>query len=583
MPDLTTVANALAAGARASSLESAELEFKEQDPTSLKRTLEILADAVVCLANATGGAIVVGIDDHQSGMAAMIGVDSTLTKDLVIRGVFDRTRPPLSVPVSEDVVDGRRLLTIQVPKGATLYANAKGTATRRVGAECRPFPPDEQRQALASRGLYDWSAETCAASADDLLEEEITKLRRLLRTAGKDDLADLDSGRLLRDLRLVTATGAVTRTAVLLLGRPDALEELIPNYGYAYQYRPTPGSESTTRFRERRPLLAAIERLLDAIDARSTVRALNVGAGVQVQLHDYPLAAVRELAVNALVHRDYEVDGAVEIEHTADRLMVNSPGGLVFGVTPENILTHPSTPRNRLLLEVVTMLQVAERTGQGIDRAYREMLRSGKQPPTFRDHGSRVEAVLPGGKGNDSFARFVTKDLDDDLARDLDALLTLDLLRERKSVSAKILAPHVQRSEAEAERTLRALADRGLIVPARRSATKAYPSYTLTATALADLGRSVSYHRPATEQTDHKVAEHVNEYGFITNQTLRRLFDLGMYPARDLLRDLQTRGVLRKLDGQTSGPGVRYGPGPQFPSRSAQPQPARDTGRARQA
>lgn len=580
MPHLTSIVDALAAGARASSLESAELEFKEHDPSSLKRSLEILADAVVCMANATGGTVVVGIDDDQSGTAALVGVDAALTEDIVIRGIFDRTRPPLSVPVREDVVDGRRLLTIHVPKGATFYANAKGTATRRVGAECQPFPPDEQRQALASRGLHDWSAETCAASTGDLLEEEITRLRRLLRAAGKDDLAGLDGDRLLRDLRLIT-TGGVTRAAVLLLGRPETLGELIPNYGYAYQYRPTPGSESTTRFRERRPLLSAVVRLLDAIEARSTVHSLNVGAGVQLQLHDYPVAAVRELAVNALVHRDYEVDGAVEIEHTADRLMVNSPGGLVFGVTPENILTHPSTPRNRLLLEVITVLQVAERTGQGVDRAYREMLRAGKQPPAFRDHGTRVEAVLPGGRGNDAFTRFVSNDLHDDLARDLDALLTLDLLRDRKSVTARLLAPRVQRSEAEAERVLRALADRELIAPARRSAAKAYPSYTLTATTLAALGRSVTYHRPATEQADHKVVAHVNEYGFVTNQTLRRLFDLEIYPARDLLRDLQRRGVLRKLDGQTSGPGVRYGPGPRFPRHPAQPGQARDTGRAR--
>ena len=69
----------------------------------------------------------------------------------------------------------------------------------------------------------------------------------------------------------------------------------------------------------------------------------------------------------------------------------------MLGVTPQNILTYPSTPRNRLLTEAVSVLQLAERTGQGVDRAYREMLRSGKEPPTFDDSDVMVRAVLIGG------------------------------------------------------------------------------------------------------------------------------------------------------------------------------------------
>lgn len=564
MPTLTEIIEVLTEGVRASTLESTTLEFKQPEP-SLKRTLEILADAVVCFANAEGGTIVLGVDDHASGPEALVGVDTSITEEIVVRGIFDRTRPALSVPVEVRLVAGRRMMAITVPRGATFYANARGTATRRVGTECRPFPPEEHRQALASRGLYDWSAETCDASLTDLVDDEMARLRRLLHAAGKDHLADLDDNRLLRDLRLLTADGGITRSALLLLGNERALQRLIPNYEYAYQYRQTPGAESTARFRENRPLLGAVERLLDAVDVRRTVHSLNARGGVQIQLHDYPTAAVRELVVNAFVHRDYEVEGAVEIEHTGERLNVSSPGGLVFGVTPDNILTHPSTPRNRLLLDVVTLLQVAERTGQGVDRAYREMLRAGKQPPTFRDHGTRVEATLPGGSGNDAFARFVTNDLDTELARDLESLLALDLLRERRSINAEILAPRIQRSPSEAQRTMQLLTERGLVAPSKRTANKAYPSYSLRSETVALMGRSVTYRRPGTESADQKVVAHVNEYGFITNQTLRRLFDLGMYPARDMLRDLQSRGVLHKLDGQTGGPGVRYGPGPSFP------------------
>jgi ATP-dependent DNA helicase RecG len=339
----------------------------------------------------------------------------------------------------------------------------------------------------------------------------------------------------------------------------------VPSYGYAYQYRCSPGSEAMAHLRETRPLLAGIERLLDAVEARRTVHPINVSGGVQLQLHDYPASAVRELAVNAMVHRDYEVEGAVEVEHSPERLVVSNPGGLVFGVTPENILTHPSTPRNRLLLEVVTSLQIAERTGQGVDRVYREMLRVGKPPPAYRDDGARVEVTMPGGTGDESFTRFVSTELDPALAADLEVLLALDHLRYRRTLRAEELAPRIQRSPAEAEAALEKMAHAGLIEPSRRTARRPFPTYSLTPVALSRLGRSVTYHRQTNAGIDRKVVEHVREYGFVTNQTLRRLFDLNVFPARDLLRELQARGILQKLDDKTAGPGIRYGPGPKFP------------------
>lgn len=113
---------------------------------------------MVCLANADGGEIVLGVTDRPGPHGSLQGVNATMTADLVVRGIFDRTRPSLSVPVEERVEDGVRLLVITAPRGATFYANAKGTATRRVGKQCQPFPPEQQKQALASRGLFDWSA-----------------------------------------------------------------------------------------------------------------------------------------------------------------------------------------------------------------------------------------------------------------------------------------------------------------------------------------------------------------------------------------------------------------------------------------
>jgi ATP-dependent DNA helicase RecG len=560
---LADVFRRVRSGALPRDLESDLLEFKEEESADPRRALEMLADAVVCLANAEGGTLVVGVADSKAGPDAFRGVSTKLTIDTVRRGIFDRTRPSLSVPVAEEFEGPARLIVITVPKGAVFYANATGTATRRVGKECRPFPPEEQRQAMAARGMSDWSAEPTDFGMEAVSREEIARVRRLLMLAGREDLARSEERKLVRDLRLVTSRGRLTRAGLLILGEPESIVAAVPNHGFAYQYRLSPGSESSARFRSDRPLLAAVESLLEAVSVRSRVHPLTASRGVQMQIQDYPREAVRELVVNALVHRDYELAGAVEVEHSPDSLAVVSPGGLVFGVTPDNILTHPSTPRNRLLLETVTALQVAERTGQGIDRAYRELLRTGKEPPSIEDDGYRVRVVVPGGAGNDSFARFVAE-LNEDLAGDVDVLLVLSCLRDSRNISATKVGQLAQRSMTEAQGVLERMSHAGLLEPTRRSASSAFPTYVLTGETLAALGRAVKYHVRRMDETDRKVADHVREYGHVTNQTLRRLFDLDVAGARDLLRALQLRGVLVKLDQGRGGPGIRYGPGPQL-------------------
>ncbi len=67
------------------------------------------------------------------------------------------------------------------------------------------------------------------------------------------------------------------------------------------------------------------------------------------------------------------------------------------------------------------------------------------------------------------------------------------------------------------------------------------------------------------------MADHIREYGHVTNQTLRRLFDLDVAGARDLLRALQLRGLLVKLDQGRGGPGIRYGSGPKMQLGEARP------------
>ncbi len=560
--EVQTALLSLLMGVRARDLEGENLDFK-RPARDVKETLHLLADAAVCFANARGGFIVLGVDDKSAGEQALTDVPPVITSDLVRRGIFDRTRPSLTCFVTDHLEAGRRLIVVGVPECVGTCSNAAGTATRRLGKDCLPFSPDQQREVLIGRGQLDWSAGTTDATLEDVDPLEVERMRRLLRQAGRRELADLALDRLLEALRLVAGT-QVTGAALVLIGTEESLERFVPTYGYSYQFRDTAGVESVNRWRGRRPLLAAVDALMGAVESRRLVHSLNLPGGVQLQLSDYPLDAVRELVVNGLVHRSYETQGTVDLEHTTEHLTLASPGGLVAGVTPANILTYPSTPRNRLLTEAVATLQLAERTGQGIDRVYREMLRSGKEPPAFDDEGALVRARLAGGVGNDAFVRYANS-LPDPLDRDVDVLLALSLLRRRRTIDAVGLSQVIQRTPAEGLRVLQRLTEHRIVEATRRTANRQSPTYRLRADTVAILSRALAYQRRQVDEADEKIIEHLREYGFITNRTVQRLFDIGVFPARNMLSDLRARGLLDKIGDARGGPGVRYGPGRSFP------------------
>jgi ATP-dependent DNA helicase RecG len=161
--------------------------------------------------------------------------------------------------------------------------------------------------------------------------------------------------------------------------------------------------------------------------------------------------------------------------------------------------------------------------------------------------------------------RFIS-DLPIRAARDINVLLSLVHLRHHSSIDAYILAKTIQRTPVEAQEVLRTMVDEySLIVPTKRTAGKQFPTYRLRAEVLAAMSRSVAYRRVAFDDMDQKVIDHIREYGFVTNQTMRRLFDLHVYAARDLLNSLRDREIIEKIGDARGGTGVRYGPGPRFP------------------
>lgn len=104
---------------------------------------------------------------------------------------------------------------------------------------------------------------------------------------------------------------------------------------------------------------------------------------------EYPLDALREAVINALIHRDYTALGNVEVRVYEDSIFIRSPGGLPHGMTVARLRdpNHPSQPRNPLLARAFFLADFIERWGAGTTKIIQLCRAQGLPEPEFVDEG----------------------------------------------------------------------------------------------------------------------------------------------------------------------------------------------------
>lgn len=571
---------AISDGWRADEHELSVLDFKETPDTALppdvrakrnmgrarKAFFGTLAETSACLANTQGGTIVIGVRDRAATRAqALQGVDPTIYSPEAVRlAVYNGTSPSLTVDVQEHDADGQRLLLVNVPRGAVIHATSSGGYRWRVHDRCEPIQPDTMRAISAARGIYDWSAAPSSLGPEALSGAALAVAAERLRSIGQDDLADQaedDRAQFLRSCDLL-ADGVVRNAAIVLYGSATALAATVPDWGLVLSSAPSAGSEGSVLLRRedarRRPLVLLVEDALARVAGVVVQDTFRVGAH-EIRLVDYADDIVRELIANALAHRDWEQPGVIQVEHSPDSLTVSSPGDLLPTLHPDRLLRE-TAQRNRVLSREITRLRIAEGAGMGFDRVYRSLAAVGKQPPRI-ETGPRFSVIVPGGSGDRAFARFLqSPDFPAPrLAADLDVLLTLAVLRRRRSVTATSIAPALQREEDSAAAILQRMHDAGLLDPTRASAGRRQPSYQLSTVCLSALRTALTYRTGTIDVDDDKLLRHLKRHRRIANEDVRNYLDCDMATARNRLTRLRQKGYITFApDGPRRGPHVEY-------------------------
>src|SRR5581483_8060069 len=356
-----------------------------------------LAETFSALANTQGGTVLIGVDPTSEAIKGVRDIDAAREKALAA-GL--RCEPPLVLPRPAVVtLQGRPILLVTVPSGLPHAYAVRGKYTSREGKKNHALGPRQLRDLLRNRGEGNFEAQVLpGATLDDLDRERVYAYAKLFLSEDSArhrwDEATLDLMYRRGCLAKESSTFRPTVAGLLLLGREP--QRLLPSAEILLaRYSGTEMSDTFIRETARGSLPEQI-RAAEAFLVANMRKGARNAEFKREEKPEYPLPAVREVIVNAVAHRDYQIRGEeIRVLMFTDRIQVYSPGRLPGHITVENIVEERFA-RNEVIVQVLTDLGFVERLGYGIDRILRQMREAGLPKPKFAETANGFMVTLRG-------------------------------------------------------------------------------------------------------------------------------------------------------------------------------------------
>jgi len=355
-----------------------------------------LAQDCVCFANGAGGTLLIGVEDGAESPPAAQRVEPALL-DRIRKRVGELTVNVQVMPELKHHQNGGEYIALTIPRAAGVASTSDGRYFLRVGDACRPIVGDDVMRLADERPATPW--EEMTSQRVSRLNADATKVERLcarLRDSDrvKASVKEKTDDELLAHYNLAKGD-VLTNLGVLLVGDRQNRARLGSAplvQAIKYDEREVKVAKWTWDDSDLSPI-----ELVDAIwneipDFRESYELPD--GMLRTKLPAYDELVVRELLVNALVHRPYTQRGDLYLNLHPDRLEVVNPGRLPIGVTPKNIL-HASRRRNDGLARVFHDLKLMEREGSGIDMLFERLLASGRKVPIIIEGTDSVHVTVP--------------------------------------------------------------------------------------------------------------------------------------------------------------------------------------------
>jgi len=546
--DESTLAQ-LVAGLRRFGAEPDQIEVKAAAGGLPRTAVETLS----AFANTNGGVLVLGIDEQRGFIPVELANPGKLRDDLVAVA-SDNLDPPLRLSVTLAEFEGHPLVVAEIdPLPSDLrpcFVAGKGISGGsfvRVGEGDRRMTQAEIGLAIANRGQprHDLDPVPDASLADldtSAVARTLTRVR-----ANTRGLREIDDEQAMRRLRILVPApdGKPVPSLAGLLTFGVYPQQFFPQLIISVVVYPAGRDHiDGPRFIDTAVVKGSIPDMVD-----ETITALRRHMGVRGYVSesgrreqpDYPLEAIREAMVNAVLHRDYSGVSRgtqIQVEMHPERLVVKSPGGLFGPVTLDELGSEGITSsRNGFLATLLSDTYmpggdhlVAENLASGIPAMIRATRQSGQPRPIFRNSPSRFEVEFSRSELLDIDTRRWLASLDHPGLTQLHQL-ALATMRHGQPVSNATLREYGA-TGAQATQVLRDLVTLGLAV---REGGRRYASYGLADTRPDLFEDSI----PPVD-----VAQALRELGSARASQLQEITGLSRPTVLARLRDLMADGLV---------------------------------------
>ena len=364
------------------------VEFVGDRPRSPRR--DDWADEISAFANTHGGVILYGVTE-EGVIQGMTRRQMDELERLMHEVCTDSVRPPIKVDIfRRETTEGKAFLVVEVPEGNTQH-NSPGGSFIRVGSAKRRMTSDERLRLAQRRGQarFLWfDKQTVPGTGFGTLDEGLWKLLLSAEGAANPELALEKMGLLALD-----ENGTIRATVAGVLLCSEDPEQWLPNACItATRYR---GADRASEQLDAQTISEPLDRQITQALAFA-VRNMRVAARkdpAREDLPEYSRNALFEALVNAVVHRDYSIQGSrIRLSMFDDRIELCSPGSLPNTLTVDSMGERQST-RNEVLTSALGRMSVGGIEGAGGRRFFME--RRGDGVPIIRRETQELCGKLP--------------------------------------------------------------------------------------------------------------------------------------------------------------------------------------------
>jgi ATP-dependent DNA helicase RecG len=439
--------------------ESSTLEFKEALPSTNK-----LLQEAVAFANQHGGSIVIGVRDDGT----IKGIDETQAQQFLefINNTFYREiTPPLMPLVFTRRFGTRLILIIEIHEGTTkpYYLTTvgvkEGTFVRVGRSSVRATADTIQMLQWAARGKFPDEYPVYRASWKDIDDR---KFRLFLKNRKVQGNAP-DLRKIALSYHIITDEQGrefATTAGILLFGKET--QALLPEcHIVCSQFRGTSGRDAIRSIDCAGTLFEQFEQAF-SFTASCLSKSFQIKSVVRSEEYEIPIIALREILLNAVVHRDYSIKAPTKIAIFDDRIEVFSPGNFPGPLTPDLLEAGITYVRNAFICKIFREAGYIEKLGTGFSTVFRLFREAHLIAPVVNEGSGFVKCVLSRRKLSPEKAAVHPQDR------------ALHFMKSRGAVSIRDLSEELQVSRASAGRILKELVKAGKIESQGRGPSTQY-------------------------------------------------------------------------------------------------------------